>query len=253
MENEPDVIANMRAITVSREYGSGGGEIATRLANRLQWQLIDHEIVVKVAKELGISESEAEARDEQAESLLSRILNSMQGIDPALMVNAPSSAFTTDAESYRRALNNVVNAAVKQGHVVIVGRGGQIVLAKRRDVLHVRVVAPVDMRVSYVMSREGLNQEAARARIQMKDRDRVRYLQAEYQRSPTEADLYDLTVNTASLSLDQAVELIVQALHYKAERLSVTTGQLGPGVGLSRYPGKAEDIRPPADIRSPEK
>ncbi len=247
MADTPDVIANMRAITVSREYGSGGGEVAARLAGRLHWQLIDHDIVMRVAKELGITEREAQARDEQAESLLSRILNSMQGIDPALMVNAPSSAFTTDAESYRRALNNVVNAAVKQGHVVIVGRGSQVVLAKRRDVLHVRIVAPLDMRVFYVMSREGLDQEAARARIQLKDRDRVRYLQSEYQHSPADADLYDLTLNTASLSLDQAADLVILALRQKSERLSVTTGELGPGVGLSRYPGQPEDIRPPEE------
>ncbi len=61
VNQEPDPVSQMRAITISREYGSGGGEIATRLASRLGWQLIDHEVVVQVAHELGVSEAEAEA------------------------------------------------------------------------------------------------------------------------------------------------------------------------------------------------
>jgi len=245
MEEKPDVIANMRAVTLSREYGSGGGEIAVRLAERLHWQLIDHEIVSRVARELGISEREAELRDEQTEGLLSRILNSMRTIDPALMVSAEPATFATDAEAYRRALGKVVNAAVKRGHVVIVGRASQVLLARRRDVLHARVVAPLDMRVAYVMSREGLDQDAARSRIQLKDRDRLRYLQAEFDTKPNDAHLYDIVVNTANFSLDQAVDLICLAVQHKAGRLSVTTGELGPGAGLSPYPSKPGDFRPP--------
>src|SRR3954454_15496845 len=53
-ETSPD--APMRAITISREYGSGGGEIAGRLATRLGWRLVDHEVVVRVARELGVTE-----------------------------------------------------------------------------------------------------------------------------------------------------------------------------------------------------
>lgn len=246
MEEKSDAtVASMRAVTISREYGSGGGEIAARLAERLHWQLIDHEIVARVARELGISEREAELRDEQTEGLLSRILNSMRTIDPALMVSAEPTAFATDAEAYRRALGRVVNAAVKRGQVVIVGRASQVLLARRRDVLHARVVAPLAMRIAYVMNREGLDQDAARSRIQLKDRDRMRYLQAEFDTKPNEAHLYDIVVNTANFSLDQAVDFICLALQHKAERLPVTTGELGPGAGLPPYPGKPEDFRPP--------
>ena len=54
----------MKAITISRQYGSGGGEIGARLAARLNWGLIDHELVAQVARELGITEQTAQARDE---------------------------------------------------------------------------------------------------------------------------------------------------------------------------------------------
>src|SRR3954451_2473065 len=68
----------MRAVTVSREYGSGGGEIAGRLAHRLGWRLVDHEVIAQVARELAIPETEVEARDENVEGRISRIMRSIR-------------------------------------------------------------------------------------------------------------------------------------------------------------------------------
>lgn len=249
MSEEQNAIAQMRAITISREYGSGGGEIATRLAHKLGWRLVDHEVVVRVAKELGVSEADAAEHDERTESLFSRILTSMQSIQPPVYVEASTAPFLlTNENDYRNALNKVVTAAVVSGNVVIVGRGSQVLLAQRRDVLHVRIVASLEGRIQYVMSREGLAQDAARSRIQAKDRDRARYLQAEYQRDPADAHLYDLVVNTNVIDLDSAVDLINLALERKARRLPVTTGELGPGAGMQRYPTQPEDLRPPESI-----
>src|SRR6478609_2990402 len=78
-EQSPD--SPMRAITISREYGSGGGEVAGRLATRLGWRLVDHEVVVRVAQELGVTEAAAAEYDEQVEGLAGRLLGAMQSID----------------------------------------------------------------------------------------------------------------------------------------------------------------------------
>lgn len=247
MEQENNSIAKMRAITISREYGSGGGEIALRLAHRLQWQLVDHEIVVRVAQELGVSVEEAEAQDEYTESLATRILSSLQSMQPALFAISPLPS-TTDAPSYQEALDRVVKGAAATGHVVIVGRGAQVLLGNQRDVLHVRIVAPLEQRIAYVMRREGISYEDARTRIQVKDQDRTRYLQDVYHRKPGDAVLYDITLNTAILSLDQVVDLICTALQQKATRLQIVTGELGPGAGVEPYPGRPGDFRPPAHI-----
>jgi len=253
MTENPDLISRMRAVTISREYGSGGGEIAARLAERLGWQLIDHEVVVRVAQELGITIDEAEAHDERAESLVSRILTSMQAIEPAVFVNSQVSLIS-DERVYRDALHSVVEAAANTGHVVIVGRGSQVLLATWRDVLHVRIIAPFEQRVDYVMRREGLSQAAANSRIQLKERDRIRYVQAEHRQDPQEPHLYDLVINTAVLDLDSAVDLIVLALERKAEQLTVPTGELGPATGMTRYPTQPHDLRPPESItESPQR
>ena len=250
MDADNIVISRMRAITVSREYGSGGGEIAARLAKRLGWQLIDHEVLVRVAQQLGVSEKEAETYDERPEGLVSRILNSLQVIQPTAPVTLPVQ-LTTDLRTYHEARRKVIEGACATGHVVIVGRGAQVLLARRRDVLHARVVAPLGPRIAYVMQREGLDQAAARARIQLKDRDRIRYLQEVHQLSPENAHLYDLVVNTGILDLESAVDLICLALERKAKRLSMTSGELGPGAGLPRYAGQPADFRPPDAAAQP--
>ena len=247
MEQDHKSVSQMRAITISREYGSGGGEVAQRLAQRLQWQLVDHEIVVRVAQELGVSVQEAEAQDEYSESVTSRILSSLQAMQPALFAISPLSA-TTDVPSYQEALSRVVEGAVASGHVIIVGRGAQVLLDQHRDVLHIRIVAPLEQRITYVMRREGVNYDEARTRIQVKDQDRMRYLQTIHHHRSDDALLYDVTLNTAVLSLDQVVELIAVALQQKVMRLSTASEELGPGAGVERYPGRPGDFRPPSHI-----
>ncbi len=242
-----DLVRQMRAVTVSREYGSGGGEVARRVARQLGWRVVDHEIVGRVARTLGVSEAEVEVHDEHVEGFVSRLLRSMQRVDPNLMAGAPvlSASAEEEEKRYQTALADVVQAAVTDGHAVIVGRGSQALLAQRRDVLHVRVIAPLAVRVAYVIQREGLSQEDAQARIQLKDRTRMRYLQSAHNLQSDDPHLYDLVVNSAVLDLDSIASLIVTALEDKAKQLTVPVEQLGPRSGLARYPGHPGDLRPP--------
>ena len=240
ISGDSNVISRMRAITISREYGCGGGEIARCLASCLNWKLVDHEIIVQAARELDISNAEAEEYDEYSEGIMRHILTTVSEI--------PHPSVTrdfTNALAYHQVVSRVIKGAVMVGHAVVVGRGAQVLFADRRDVLHARIVAPDHLRVAYVMQREGLGPRAARLRIQLKDNDRHRYLQAQYHRSSDDSHLYDLVVNTGVLSLNSAVALIVQALQYKAERLATATGDLGPGAGLQPYPSRPSDFRPP--------
>ena len=257
MNVNPQAITAMRAITISREYGSGGGEIAARLAHRLGWQLIDHAIIEQTASELEVYVTEVEKHDEEyVEStrpgILDRILEqltpsaSMTG-GGGVLVRPSSSA---GARTYQETMRHIITAAATTGHVVIVGRGGQVLLADKRDVLHIRVVAPLEQRVAYVVHREGLDTEAARRRVQAKDQARTRFMQTQYKCQHEDPHLYDLVINTAVLDLDSAVDQICLALEEKANRLSVPVEQLGPAAGLAPYPGKPADFRVPGQPSS---
>ena len=242
MNEDINSINRMRAITLSREYGSGGGEIASRLAKRLGWRLIDHAIIERTALEMGTSQEEAEAHDEYTEGRVLRVLNSMLYLYPASFASAPPEAFLSD-EDYRSVVNEIIRAAAARGHVVIVGRASQVILAQLRDVLHVRIIAPFEKRVAYVMQREGVDRHTAEARIHRKDHERASYLEQEYHHHPDDAHLYDLVLNTSLLDLESAVDIICFTLQQKAKGLATKTGELGPAIGVSRYPDQPGDFR----------
>lgn len=225
----------MRAVTISREYGSGGGEIAARLAKRLSWQLIDRQIIVEISEMLGETVEETSVRDEHAPGLAAVLADSLRWAAP-LPGWMPNRTTDEEMRRYRTALSQVVGVAVERGQVVIVGRGAQTLLAGRRDVLHVRIVAPLDQRAAYVAVRERLDAVVARERIQRKDADRDHYLQSVEHSSPADALLYDMTINTGVLSLDDAVDLIALALDKKAQREALDSADLGPGAGMTAYP-----------------
>ncbi len=240
----------MKAITISRQYGSGGGEIGARLAQRLHWHLIDHEIVARVAHELGIPEQQAEVQDEYAKGFIARVVSQFvstvpTAASPVVQVALPDQ---TDENRYQETMRRVVETAADTGHAVIVGRASQMILARRRDVLHVFIEAPLQERIAYVALRENLDAARARDRIQLKDGDRSRYFQTVYHRDANDPMLYDLVINTGVLSLDRAVDLIGLALEDKAQTLSLPAEALGPARGLARYPGQPADFRPPARL-----
>jgi CMP/dCMP kinase len=123
-----------------------------------------------------------------------------------------------------------------RGHVVIVGRASQVILAQLPDVVHVRIIAPFEQRVAYVMQREGVDRHTAEARIRRKDHERARYLERKYHHKPEVGQLYDLVLNTSRLNLERAVDSIGSSLHEIAKGLAMNTGKLGPATALARYP-----------------
>jgi len=215
MNERLETVNEMRAVTLSREYASGGGEIAVHLAQRLGWRVIDHAIVERAARALGTSQEEVEAHDEHAEGVLTRLLNDLQYIDPTAMASAPPLGAALSDEAYRDAVKRIVRAAAARGQAVIVGRGSQVLLAGRRDVLRVRIIAPLEQRIAAVMQREGVDRQEAASRLRTKDRERTRYLETGYHRKPGDSHLYDLVLNLSRIDPASAVNIICLTLRHE--------------------------------------
>lgn len=235
MEQQKDV-TQMRAITISRQYGSGGGEVARRLARRLQWRLFDHQMVAQVAHEMGISPEAAAEHDESLPGIWEQIWQSLQFLQPPVGIDVPISNMPAEMRVYLTTLRQVLDAAYAEGHVVIVGRESQILLAGRSDVLHVRIVAPLEQRTRYVMQREGLSSHAAQELISRKDAERNRLLKTEYHASPDNPVLYDLVINTDFPTLERVVDIVLLALEAKADQHLLDERQRGPASEVVRYP-----------------
>ncbi|GCE28602.1 hypothetical protein KDA_40860 [Dictyobacter alpinus] len=209
---------SMRAITVSREYGSGGGEIARMLAHSLGWEVLDSGIVQLVARKLDISPEVASTHDEQVEGFAQRLFEAMQYFSPPVLPENPLELSVNDI-TYGQTLGQVLTTAADIGHVVIVGRGAQVTLASYKDVLHLRVVAPTSQRINCVMRRDNLDALTAGEYVYRKDRERERSVKELHHCAISDAHLYDLIINTGALNLCCATELALRALDYKAQSL----------------------------------
>jgi cytidylate kinase len=198
-------------ITITRQYGSGGSEVAQRAAEALGWRLVDNELVERVAARAGLAPEDVARWEERVSTFVERLARALAAETPELAIPAEAGGTVPklgEAELVR-ITESVVAEIAAEGRVVLVGRAAPAVLARQRDALHVKLVAPRPHRVEAVAARLGVGPEEAAAAVDESDRTRARYHQQYYQRDWNDPVNYHLVLNTGTLGLDGATEVIV--------------------------------------------
>ena len=207
----------MAVITISRQSGSEGNEIARILCEKLGYRLFDKTMMIEMARELGAESANAEENPgelNKARALVERILNPFQPAHDQQHTHHKDISFkdgSTMTESQVRAL---VLAAYSHGNVVIVGRGSQVILSEKPDVLRVRVVAPLELRIQNWQKRENLSYQDASKRVSERDKAHIDFVKTFFDEDIREPSLYDLVINTAKFPPDAAADLIMEALQH---------------------------------------
>ena len=134
--------ALMPVITVSRMFGSGGSEVAERVADAFGWSLFDNAMVDAIAERSGLTRAEVTAQDERVPSMVERLAAALSFGSPEIMPPVPSGPIETTEERIVAVTRRVIEEAVQIGPAVFVGRGAQCLLAERSDALHVFCYAP---------------------------------------------------------------------------------------------------------------
>lgn len=183
----------MPAITISRESGSRGGDLARSVALKLRWHLVDKDTIGAILRQYGFVEFEQE-------------YNTVPGFWASF-----------DGQRGRRKvlvemLNQVLLALAHHGGVVLLGRGGCAVLGDFADVLNVRVQAPRPIRVQEVMRRQGFS-DSERAEILVSEEDRVRkaFLETYYGVHWDDPCSFDMVIDTGKVPMNLAVDWLTQA------------------------------------------
>src|SRR5438445_8739836 len=142
--------ADTLMLTISLQYGSGGSQIARDLGGRLQWSVWDKEIVRKIATAYQLAETDVEAKDERVASFIERLVEllGMGGFTTAYSILPPRGLDDAKLQHMTRA---IVEDIAKEGRAIIVGRGGNHILAKRPRTLHEFIFAPLEARVQRVI------------------------------------------------------------------------------------------------------
>jgi cytidylate kinase len=201
-------------ITVTRQYASGGSDVARLVAAQLEWDVIDNEFVDAVARRAGLPADEVAQREERAPGLLERLARTLAAASPELFVaSATVPMVEQDEATIVQVTERVIAEAAAHGRIVLVGRGAQAVLAQRPDALHVYVVAPKSWRVRVAVERLGVAEADADRMVDETDRQRDQYVKTYYGRQRQDISNYDLIVNTARVGIDGAVALVVAEAH----------------------------------------
>jgi CMP/dCMP kinase len=200
----------MPVITVSRAFGSGGSEVAARVATALGWSLVDNAFVDAVARRLGTTPAHVAAIDERLPSLAERIADAFAyGSQEVLSAPVKTPLPPNDARVIAMTCR-VIDEAVSRGPVVLVGRGAQAYLSSRADALHVLCTAPFEALVERVRQREEVTRAEAERMVQERNKQREQYVKRHWGRVWLAPEHYHVCVNTGLLGVDGAAEVVVR-------------------------------------------
>lgn len=197
-------------ITITRQYASGGSDIALLVARQLGWTVIDNEFVDEVARRAGMPPAEVAQREERAPGLLERLARTLAVASPEMFITTTGVPRVEENEAtIVKLTERVIAEAAQHGRVVLVGRGAQALLAQRQDALHAYVVASKPWRMRQAVERLGVNPAQAEKVVDDTDRQRDHYVKAYYGRARQAPENYDLVLNAETLGFEGAAGLIV--------------------------------------------
>jgi len=199
----------IQIITLSREYGAGGSQLGLLLGSALAWPVLDRDLAERLAKRLRCKSADVEEHHERAPRFLERIAAAFTVV-PSDAPILPELSRAPDPDTLFEATRAVLLEAVRTPPLIVIGHGANCLLSDRRDVLRVRVAAPYPVRVRRVARRTGQSVDEAGADVRQRDADRRQYLERYYQKEVNDPCLYDLQINTATITLDVAAQMVVR-------------------------------------------
>ncbi len=185
----------IKIITIEREYGCGGGEIAQLLARQLGWKLWDQLLTEEIARLADCPKAVVEVREERTDPLYYRLFKSFLRGSYEGSLNAPKLKLV-DSESILKIAERVVQHAAKTGNSVIVGRGSQHFLRDRQDTLRVFLYAPREDKVRRLLAR-GKSEKEGEQLVDTVDRDRGDFIQKYFHVEWPNRAIYHTMINTA--------------------------------------------------------
>ena len=196
-----------RAVTISRQAGSGALQVAEKLAHCLQSKLpqlsgltdFDRELMDKVLADHALPKHLAKFLPEDKMSQIEDILADIFRVRPTM-------------ETLLRHTAETLLQLTALGGVIIIGRAGNIITAKSKQVLHVRLVANLDDRIQRIILVDKKTEAEARTFCIEEDNARARYVKTHYHANIADPLAFHLIINTSKLSCDDSAHLITEAV-----------------------------------------
>jgi cytidylate kinase len=195
----PPLVEITNVITLSRESGSRGQEVAEKLASQMEFDLFHHEILEAMIETSKNSKALLETLDERGMNIVDDIVSSLvheHHLWP---------------DEYSKLLLKILNTIGKHGNAVILGRGANCAL-KKFNTLRVRIVAPEKIRRDHLQKHRNLTFDDAQKIMISTDANRSAFVKRYFNCDANDPANYDLILNTGTLSVDKAVQVIKCAI-----------------------------------------
>ncbi len=208
----------MAVVTISRQYGSGGTELALRVSELLGYSYLDKLIMTQIAEEVGLSGSDLADFSEEYSKVRNFLLRLFTP-GPHTFVKLSIRKRDTSGEETSSTIQlndarcaalvrTAIHKAYQQGDVIVVGRGGQATLQDMPGALHVRIEAPLKVRVLRIQQREGLGIKESEDLAKRQDRTAAQYLQHLFGVRWDDPSLYHVVINTGKWDVEAAAQVV---------------------------------------------
>jgi cytidylate kinase len=235
--------ARFQNICVSREAGAGAGLLAKLIGQNLGWKVYDEDLVEAIAHRMGSPIEEVRALDELAPSMVQDWLLPLR------------EEYYAPQEAYLDHLAKMIEAIGRAGESVLVGRGAGFMLP-RDTTLSIRVIAPLKVRAQRLAERMGVSPRTAKRAARELDRRRAAFDRTMHRANPNDPHNFDLVLNTDSLGLEIAAELVTSAVRAgRPDALAARMRQAAapaslppPEPAVDRWPGESKPTALPGAL-----
>jgi cytidylate kinase len=217
-------------ICISREAGSGASQLAKLVGQGLGWKVYDEELVEAIAHRMGSPLEEVRALDELAPSMVQDWLLPLR------------EEYYAPQEAYLDHLAKLIEAIGRAGESILVGRGAGFMLP-RETTLSVHIVAPLKVRAQRLAERMGVSPRTAKRAARELDRRRAQFDRTMHRANPNDAHNFDFVLNTDSLGLEIAAELIIGAVRAGRPGALEPRGRLGSVLPSLESPEASRELR----------
>jgi cytidylate kinase len=205
----------MAVITISEEFGTESEKVAIQVAQKLGYEYIGKKLIAEIARELHISESEAEVFRKASQSRILRFVDRFTCSIVQKVVDREHGCL--DDKNYYETTKKLVEKAYEAGDAIILGWGGQCILRGKPNTLHVRLVKDEETKIKEVMQAKNLDRDAALALIEQDEEDSREYIKHYFSEDWNSAHLYDLIIDMEKNSIEKAVDLICENVKHKIQ------------------------------------
>jgi cytidylate kinase len=205
----------MAVITINKEFGTKSQRVASKLAEKLGYEYVGDKLLAQIAKEMNLSEHEADTFRQTSKSSLLRLVDKYTCSIVQKVVDREHGCL--DDTAYYEKTKELVEKLYNDDNVIILGWGAQCILKDKPKMLHVRLRKDQELKITELMERQGLTHKAAEHKVDKDEEDLRAYIKEYFHADWNDARLYDLIIDMGKTSVLEAVDLISENLKLKTK------------------------------------